>query len=125
MLGSANMDLIAYVPVAAARGETVLGREFRTVPGGKGANQAIAATRAGAEVRMIGAVGSDAFGAELRRTLAASGVDTELLRTVAGPTGTARSRPWSASTNWCRPVAGARPSASATASTPANDAVKP
>jgi ribokinase len=89
VLGSANMDLVAYVPVAPARGETVLGREFRTVPGGKGANQAVAAARAGAEVRMIGAVGEDGYGAQLRASLAESGVDVSLLRTVPGPTGTA------------------------------------
>jgi ribokinase len=89
VLGSANMDLVAYVPVAPARGETVLGREFRTVPGGKGANQAVAAARAGAEVLMIGAVGEDAFGAQLRASLVESGVDVSRLRTVPGPTGTA------------------------------------
>ena len=89
VLGSANMDLVAYVAVAPARGETVFGREFRTVPGGKGANQAIAAARAGGDVAMIGAVGDDAFGVQLRATLAESGVDTALLRTVPGPTGTA------------------------------------
>jgi ribokinase len=89
VLGSANMDLVAYVAVAPARGETVFGREFRTVPGGKGANQAIAAARAGGDVAMIGAVGDDAFGVQLRATLAESGVDTALLRTVPGPTGIA------------------------------------
>ncbi|MDT9681488.1 ribokinase [Streptomyces sp. TRM76323] len=89
VLGSTNMDLVAYVPRAPGRGETVTGREFRTVPGGKGANQAVAAARAGAEVSMIGAVGSDDFGARLRAALAESGVDTGLLRTVDGPSGTA------------------------------------
>lgn len=89
MLGSANIDLVAYVATAPLRGQTVLGREFRTVPGGKGANQAIAAARAGGEVRMIGAVGDDAFGTELRAALERSGVDTARLRTVPGPTGTA------------------------------------
>jgi ribokinase len=89
VLGSANMDLIAYVAKAPGRGETVLGREFRTIPGGKGANQAIAAARAGAEVAMIGAVGDDGFGAQLRETLQKSGVDAARLRTAAGPTGTA------------------------------------
>lgn len=89
VLGSANMDLVAYVPAAPGRGETVFGHEFRTVPGGKGANQAVAAARAGGEVAMIGAVGSDAFGAELRASLAEAGVDVDRLRTVPGPTGTA------------------------------------
>ncbi|KOV50108.1 ribokinase [Streptomyces sp. AS58] len=89
VLGSTNMDLVAYVEQAPRRGETVTGREFRTVPGGKGANQAIAAARAGATVSMIGAVGDDAFGTKLRSALQDSGVDTGRLRTVAGPSGTA------------------------------------
>ncbi|MFF5972630.1 ribokinase [Streptomyces sp. NPDC012769] len=89
VLGSTNMDLVAYVTKAPTRGETVTGREFRTVPGGKGANQAVAAARAGAEVSMIGAVGADDFGLRLRAALEHSGVDTDLLRTVEGPSGTA------------------------------------
>ncbi|MCX5334854.1 ribokinase [Streptomyces sp. NBC_00140] len=89
VLGSTNMDLVAYVAKAPQRGETVTGREFRTVPGGKGANQAIAAARAGATVSMIGAVGNDAYGTQLRSTLEHSGVDTDHLRTVEGPSGTA------------------------------------
>ncbi|MCX4667879.1 ribokinase [Streptomyces sp. NBC_01381] len=91
VLGSTNMDLIAYVAKAPQRGETVTGREFRTLPGGKGANQAVAAARAGADnVSMIGAVGADAFGTRLRSTLEHSGVDTDLLRTVdTAATGTA------------------------------------
>ncbi|MGW0625807.1 ribokinase [Streptomyces sp. NPDC002758] len=89
VLGSTNMDLVAYVEKAPQRGETVAGREFRTIPGGKGANQAIAAARAGATVSMIGAVGNDAFGTRLRTTLEHSGVDTDSLRTVEGPSGTA------------------------------------
>ncbi|MFD5799429.1 ribokinase [Streptomyces diastatochromogenes] len=89
VLGSTNMDLVTYVSKAPQRGETVTGREFRTIPGGKGANQAIAAARAGATVTMIGAVGNDAFGVRLRDTLEHSGVDTDFLRTVEGPSGTA------------------------------------
>ncbi|WP_455361930.1 ribokinase [Streptomyces sp. SYSU K21746] len=89
VLGSTNMDLVAYVAKAPRRGETVTGREFRTVPGGKGANQAVAAARAGGTVAMIGAVGADEFGVRLRATLAASGVDTDGLRTVEGASGTA------------------------------------
>ncbi|EPH44513.1 ribokinase [Streptomyces aurantiacus] len=89
VLGSINMDLVAYVAKAPQRGETVTGREFRTLPGGKGANQAVAAARAGATVSMIGAVGTDAFGDRLRSALDHSGVDTDLLRTVEGPSGTA------------------------------------
>ncbi|MCH5675416.1 ribokinase [Streptomyces gilvus] len=89
VLGSTNMDLVTYVDKAPQRGETVTGREFRTIPGGKGANQAIAAARAGATVSMIGAVGTDAYGARLRSTLEHSGVETDLLRTIDGPSGTA------------------------------------
>ncbi|MEW2392749.1 ribokinase [Streptomyces venezuelae] len=89
VLGSANMDLVAYVTEAPRRGETVTGREFRTVPGGKGANQAVAAARAGATVSMIGAVGKDAYGAQLRSALEHSGIETDSLRTVEAPTGTA------------------------------------
>ncbi|MGW5865416.1 ribokinase [Streptomyces sp. NPDC055239] len=90
VLGSTNMDLVAYVAKAPQRGETVTGREFRTLPGGKGANQAVAAARAGADaVSMIGAVGNDAYGTQLRAALEHSGVDTDLLRTVEAATGTA------------------------------------
>ncbi|MFD3543884.1 ribokinase [Streptomyces sp. NPDC058662] len=89
VLGSTNMDLVVYVPEAPRLGETVAGREFRTAPGGKGANQAVAAARCGGEVVMIGAVGTDEFGVRLRSSLAAAGVETAALRTVEGPSGTA------------------------------------
>src|SRR5689334_14394052 len=89
VLGSTNMDLVAYVDKAPRRGETVTGRQFRTIPGGKGANQAIAAARAGATVSMIGAIGTDTYGTHLRSTLEHSGVETDLLRTIDGPSGTA------------------------------------
>lgn len=89
VLGSTNMDLVAYVPKAPRLGETVTGTAFRTVPGGKGANQAVAAARLGGSVVMIGAVGADEFGVRLRSALAAAGVGTDGLRTVEGPSGTA------------------------------------
>ncbi|MGY5007715.1 ribokinase [Streptomyces sp. 900105755] len=89
VLGSMNMDLVAYAEKPPQLGETVTGRAFRTIPGGKGANQAIAAARAGATVSMIGAVGHDAYGARLRETLEHSGVDTDSLRTIECPSGTA------------------------------------
>ncbi|MEU7692732.1 ribokinase [Microbispora hainanensis] len=89
VFGSANMDLVAYVAQAPKPGETVTGREFRTIPGGKGANQAIAAARAGADVAFFGAVGDDAFGPGLRAALAEAGVDTTGLRVVPGPSGVA------------------------------------
>ncbi|MEN3538203.1 ribokinase [Microbispora sp. ZYX-F-249] len=89
VFGSANMDLVAYVAQAPKPGETITGRAFRTIPGGKGANQAIAAARAGAEVAFLGAVGDDAFGPGLRAALAEAGVDTGGLRVVPGPSGVA------------------------------------
>lgn len=89
VFGSCNMDLVAYVGTAPKRGETVLGREFHTVPGGKGANQAIAAAKAGAAVRMIGAVGEDEFGIQIRDTLQKSTVDVAGVRAVPGRSGTA------------------------------------
>ncbi|MFD4444615.1 ribokinase [Nocardia sp. NPDC058519] len=89
VLGSVNMDLVTTVSRRPAPGETVLGSEFATVPGGKGANQAIAAARSGARVRFLGAIGDDAFGAELTATLSDAGVDTTLLRRVDGASGVA------------------------------------
>ncbi|TDE42201.1 ribokinase [Nonomuraea mesophila] len=89
VFGSANMDLVAYVSEAPKRGETVTGHHFRTIPGGKGANQAIAAARAGARVAFLGAVGDDGFGAEMRATLVEAGVDVSGLRQVPGPSGIA------------------------------------
>lgn len=89
VFGSANMDLVTYVETAPRLGETVRGREFVTVPGGKGANQAIAAAKAGARVHMIGAVGEDDLGLRLRETLGGAGVETSALRTVPGHSGTA------------------------------------
>jgi ribokinase len=89
VLGSANMDLVVVAERAPALGETVAGTSFRTLPGGKGANQALAAARAGGEVRFAGAVGHDAYGAQIRELLAAEGIDVSGLATVAKPTGTA------------------------------------
>ncbi|MEU3222834.1 ribokinase [Streptomyces sp. NPDC006976] len=89
VLGSTNMDLVAYVDRAPERGQTVTGREFRTIPGGKGANQAVAAARAGGDVLMIGAVGDDEYGVRMRESLEHSCVDTDLLHTAEGPSGTA------------------------------------
>ncbi|GII81102.1 ribokinase [Sphaerisporangium rufum] len=89
VFGSANMDLVAYVSTAPRRGETVTGRAFRAVPGGKGANQAIAVARAGAGAAFLGAVGADEFGPVLREALAGAGVDVTRLRTVPGPSGIA------------------------------------
>lgn len=87
--GSANMDLVATSPVLPRPGETVLGNDFTMVPGGKGANQAIAASRAGASCSFLGAIGSDAFGVTLKARLAASGVDSAHARVVYGSSGVA------------------------------------
>ena len=75
VVGSINMDLVVETDEFPAPGETLLGRRFATYPGGKGANQAVAARRLGAQVAMLGCVGCDAFGRELSDRLAAEGID--------------------------------------------------
>ena len=90
VLGSLNMDISVTVPRLAGPGETVLGSAARLQPGGKGANQAVAAARLGASVRMAGCCGDDAFGRELRSALEAAGVDITAVRVLAGvPSGLA------------------------------------
>ncbi|BCJ58106.1 ribokinase [Micromonospora endophytica] len=89
VVGSANMDLVATAPALPRPGETVLGTDFVMVPGGKGANQAIAATRAGAHCSFVGAIGSDSFGVTLRARITAAGVDTSQLRVTYGTSGVA------------------------------------
>ncbi|MBA2080121.1 ribokinase [Rhodanobacter sp. PCA2] len=75
VVGSINMDLVTLAPRFPGPGETVLGSRFFTTHGGKGANQAVAAARLGAEVSMVGALGRDAFGDQLHAGLAQEGVD--------------------------------------------------
>jgi ribokinase len=93
VVGSLNMDFVVRVPHLPAAGETVLGHSFQTLPGGKGANQACAAGRAGStevDVRMIGRVGYDVFGDQLKASLAAAGVDVSGVHaTQEQPTGVA------------------------------------
>ncbi len=90
VLGSANMDLVARVARIPKPGESLIGTSFITVPGGKGANQAVAAARLGALTHFAGCVGSDAFGGQLRASLTAAGADTTYLRShLTEPTGTA------------------------------------
>lgn len=84
VLGSLNMDLVAFAERLPDDGETVPGREFREIPGGKGLNQAVAAARAGAPAVMVGAVGDDARGGTLLDVLAGENVDASQVRTVAG-----------------------------------------
>ena len=75
VVGSINIDLVTTTPRLPRPGETVIGGDLRTVPGGKGANQAVAAARLGATVTMVGRVGEDTFGQQLRANLDAAGVD--------------------------------------------------
>jgi ribokinase len=90
VLGSLNMDVSVTVPRLPAPGATVLGGAAAYAPGGKGANQAVAAARLGASVRMVGCTGDDDFGRRLRATLRAEGIDDAGVRTVPGvPTGLA------------------------------------
>ena len=89
VVGSINLDLVANVERLPGPGETVPGTAFATAPGGKGANQALAACRAGVQVRMVGAVGADAFADEALALLDEAGVDLSTVRRVDGPTGTA------------------------------------
>ncbi|MFI0409173.1 ribokinase [Actinomadura sp. 3N508] len=84
VVGSVNMDLAVGVPRLPGRGETVLGGDAARSPGGKGANQAVAARRLGAAVRMAGRVGDDVFGAEARAAVAAEGIDVTGVRVAAG-----------------------------------------
>lgn len=90
VIGSINMDLVAQTPRIAQAGETLIGTGFSTTPGGKGANQAVAAARLGAPVHMIGMVGEDVFGSALLQNLQLAGVDTLAVRRVAGPSGVAQ-----------------------------------
>ncbi|HEV2637443.1 MAG TPA: ribokinase [Actinocrinis sp.] len=90
VVGSANMDLVTTCAVLPRPGETVLGTDLVEVPGGKGANQAVAAARSGrAEVAFLGAVGRDAYGERIRRLMLADRIDTGRLRESEAPTGIA------------------------------------
>lgn len=84
IVGSLNMDLVTRAPRLPRAGETLTGQSFVTVPGGKGANQAVAAARLGASVAMIGCVGDDAYGEQLRAALLAEGVDCQAVTRVSG-----------------------------------------
>jgi ribokinase len=90
VVGSLNMDLVARAPRMPQPGETLAGHTFAQVPGGKGGNQAVAAARLGARVAMVGCVGNDANGAQLRKGLEAERIDCAALETSTGvPTGVA------------------------------------
>jgi ribokinase len=89
IFGSINMDLVAHAARIARPGETILGNDFRTIPGGKGANQAVAVARMGGTAHMCGAVGDDGFGRDSIASLASYGVDTSGVVISPGATGVA------------------------------------
>jgi ribokinase len=89
VVGSINMDIVCQTDVFPQQGETVLGQRFETIPGGKGANQAVAAARLGSAVTMIGAVGQDSFGPTLINTLQNEKIEVSTVATVTTNTGIA------------------------------------
>ncbi|MFC4782866.1 ribokinase [Nocardioides sp. MAHUQ-72] len=89
VVGSANLDLVSTVTTIPAPGETVLSTARDARAGGKGLNQAVAASRAGARTLLVGALGDDDAGRTLLEEAADAGIDTALVRRVAGPSGTA------------------------------------
>jgi ribokinase len=89
VFGSINVDLTVPVPCLPRAGETVLGGDYALLPGGKGANQALAARRAGTEIALVGAVGADSFACIALDLLRRDGVDTRLVQVVEQPTGCA------------------------------------
>ncbi|MFJ2364612.1 ribokinase [Pseudomonas sp. NPDC087697] len=89
VVGSLNMDLVTRAQRLPHAGETLQGESFATVSGGKGANQAVASARLGAQVSMIGCVGDDAYGEQLRAALLAEQIDCQALTSVEGSSGVA------------------------------------
>jgi ribokinase len=89
VFGSINIDVLVPVSRLPAAGETVLGGDYALLPGGKGANQALAARRAGADIAMVGAVGTDGFASLALENLQREGVDLALVQRAERPTGCA------------------------------------
>ncbi|WP_262137795.1 ribokinase [Pseudomonas sp. Marseille-Q5117] len=89
VIGSLNMDLVTRAPRLPRDGETLIGHSFATVSGGKGANQAVAAARLGAQVAMVGCVGNDDYGVRLRDALLAEQVDCTAVSVVEDSSGVA------------------------------------
>ncbi|QUE92307.1 ribokinase [Pseudomonas sp. SCA2728.1_7] len=89
VIGSLNMDLVTRAPRLPVGGETLIGHSFATVSGGKGANQAVAAARLGAQVAMVGCVGNDDYGVQLRNALLAEQIDCQAVSTVNDSSGVA------------------------------------
>ncbi|HEY3423302.1 MAG TPA: PfkB family carbohydrate kinase, partial [Negativicutes bacterium] len=88
VVGSINTDVVVSTLRLPEKGETVFGKTVVAVPGGKGANQAVAASKLGAQVTLVGCVGNDAAARELRASLQSNKVDTTFIREVATTTGT-------------------------------------
>ena len=82
VIGSSSMDLVVTSNIRPGAGETVLGESFKTVPGGKGANQAVAAARLGADVSMIGCVGEDHYGKAILENFKSNGVSVKNVKPV-------------------------------------------
>ena len=89
VFGGINMDLFAYIPRSTRQGETITASSIEFYLGGKGANQAVAAARLGAEVAFVGTVGNDEFGEKLIKMISSENIDTSLINSKAGQTGTA------------------------------------
>jgi ribokinase len=123
VFGSINLDLVVPVPSLPRPGETALGGDYALLPGGKGANQALAACRGGAAVMLAGAVGGDAFADLALANLRRDGVDLALLRRVRRPTGVAAIMVDDAGENLIAVASGAN-AAAAAASVP-DDALGP
>ena len=89
VIGSLNMDLVVNVDEMPKKGQTLIGSSFKEVPGGKGANQAVAIARLGADISMIGKVGSDSFGQTLINQLKTDNVKTDYVHIEDGSSGVA------------------------------------
>ena len=89
IVGSINMDIVVQMDTFPKQGETILGQLFTTIPGGKGANQAVAAARLGSDVQIIGALGRDSFGKELRQKLNEENINTRFVQSTETSTGIA------------------------------------
>lgn len=90
VLGSVNADHVLQVPSFPRPGETLMGRNYQVIPGGKGANQAVAAARLGADIGFIACVGSDSFGQNIIQSFAQDGINTDYVSSIQStPTGVA------------------------------------
>ena len=89
VIGSLNMDLVVNVEKMPKAGQTLLGSNFKEVPGGKGANQAVAMARLNGNVTMIGKVGNDSFGETLVNSLKKDNINTNYIQVEKGPSGVA------------------------------------